>query len=321
MPDHFVAFWNVENLFDVEGALDRPVWLARNLKQELAGWNEPVLAHKIAQLSRVIMGMNAGQGPDLLGVCEVENRAVLVKLTTALAALGRSYEIAHADTADQRGIDVAFLYDPLRYEEREQFHHVILKRTATRDLFQVNFAVRASGRELIVIGNHWPARSEGQLESEPFRIIAGETLAYWHQRIREIKGKDAAIIVMGDFNDEPFDRSVRDYALGSYDREKVMRSDTPRLFNLMWPLMGKRRGSHYFDNFACVLDQFMVSRGLLQAGAPFAVLEDTVAIEQPAGMVTKGAYPGPVRYGRPSGGLNQDGFSDHFPISMIVREA
>jgi len=31
MDQHFIAWWNLENLFDVEGTLppDRPEWLAR----------------------------------------------------------------------------------------------------------------------------------------------------------------------------------------------------------------------------------------------------------------------------------------------------
>jgi predicted extracellular nuclease len=58
--------------------------------------------------------MNTGQGPDLLGVCEVENRFVidrLVERVNAKLAAPRSYAVVHADTDDLRGIDVAFIYD------------------------------------------------------------------------------------------------------------------------------------------------------------------------------------------------------------------
>jgi endonuclease/exonuclease/phosphatase family metal-dependent hydrolase len=320
MPDYFIAFWNLENLFDVEGA-ERPAWLANQLKKELRGWDETILNTKIAQLCQVIMGMNGGAGPDILGVCEVENRPVLQKLTKALRSHGRRYGIAHADTKDERGIDVAFFFDTSKFRAVRTFSHAILKRTATRDLFQANLHVLGSGRELMVVGNHWPSRSGGRFESEPYRMTAGETLSYWHKRIFEEKGARAPVITMGDFNDEPFDRSLIEYALATYDREKVLQADVPRFFNLMWPLLGRRLGTHYFDNFATMLDQFMVSRGMLQAGAVFSVLEDTVTIERPAGMVSGGAYPSPIRFGRPSAGLNLRGFSDHYPISMTIREA
>lgn len=54
--------------------------------------------------------MNNGAGPDLLGVCEIESQTVvqllLDQLNTRLPA-PRSYKIVHADTDDERGIDVA----------------------------------------------------------------------------------------------------------------------------------------------------------------------------------------------------------------------
>ena len=49
MPSYYVAFWNVENLFDVDGSPDRPEWLQKALARELAGWNAEVLALKIEQ--------------------------------------------------------------------------------------------------------------------------------------------------------------------------------------------------------------------------------------------------------------------------------
>lgn len=78
--------------------------------------------------------MNGGRGPDVLGLCEVENRHVLEQLATALAPAGRRYGIAHADTGDERGIDVAFLHDTAVFEVNpaEVFSHYIVKRTANR---------------------------------------------------------------------------------------------------------------------------------------------------------------------------------------------
>ena len=321
MSHYTIAFWNVENLFDVENSPHRPAWLQRHLAQELKGWNETVLTRKISQLAHLIQQLNNGLGPDVLGVCEIENRPVLERLVKALPVAGRDYQIVHADTADERGIDVAFIYDNQIFEKKEQFSQVILKRTATRDLFQVTLQLRHSGRELILIGNHWPSRLGGQFESEPYRMLAGETLAYWHERIIDIKGKDTAILAMGDFNDEPFSRSLVDYALSTYQRQKVMNAQTPRFYNLMWPLLGARLGTHYYDNIAGILDQFLVSRGLLKAGAALSVDQPSVKIEQFPEMAATGSYPAPIRFGRPSEGLNENGFSDHYPISVVLRES
>jgi endonuclease/exonuclease/phosphatase family metal-dependent hydrolase len=321
MPSYYVAFWNLENLFDVDGSPDRPEWLQRALARELAGWNAEVLAAKIDQLARIIRQMNGGAGPDVLGVCEIENEHVLRLLIDALALTTRDYDVAHADTSDERGIDVAFLFDRTIFEKREQFSQVILKRNATRDLFQVTLGIRASGRELIVIGNHWPARSAGLYELEPYRILAAETLGYWHERIADIKGADLPVLAMGDFNDEPFSRSLTDYALSTIQAAKVLNARAPRFFNLMWPLLGERRGTHYFDHFATLLDQFLASRPLLERTAPIRVDPESVRIEAFPEMVARGDYPAPRRFGRPSSGLDRTGFSDHYPIAVMLHES
>lgn len=74
-------------------------------------------------------------------------------------------------------------------------------------------------RLFVVVGNHWPARSGGNLESAAYRAIAGETLAYFHERILEVKGVETPVLAMGDFNDEPFDRSLVEYALSTQSRQ------------------------------------------------------------------------------------------------------
>ncbi len=320
MKTHSVAWWNVENLFDVEGSPARSDKLNRTLRSELTGWNEAVLTRKITNLAAIISQLNGGRGPDLLGVCEVENRPVLQRLVEALAPLGRNYLVAHHDTADERGIDVAFIYDRAKFLAEETFSHTIQKRTATRELFQVNFRT-AAGRLLVVIGNHWPSKLGGGRESEAYRIIAGETLAYFNARIEAIHGDDTPILVMGDFNDEPCDRSLTDHALSSRLRTQVLYANTPRLLNLMWPLMGRGLGTYYYSNTALMIDQFLISGGLLKAKSKLKAAEASPVIVQLPEMTAAGRYPVPVRFGRPTSGLNQSGYSDHFPITLDLLES
>jgi predicted extracellular nuclease len=331
MPNHCIAFWNVENLLDVEDApLDRrPDKVRRALKvgtatSEVKGWDQAALDRKIGRLALVITQMNGGRGPDILGVCEVENRHVLDLLAAALAPTGRSYAVVHADTADQRGIDVAFLYDPTVFEVEAGavFSHYIVKRTATRDLLQVNF-LDTRGRRLVCIGNHWPSRLGGRFESEPFRIIAAETLAYFHERIAEIHGKDVAMLAMGDFNDEPWDRSLAEHARSYRTRAKVTRATSPALLNLMWPAGGALKGTHFHGNQPGVLDQLLVSKGLLTGKSGFTVQAEATAVLDLPVMVKGGVYPQPHRHGRPASPASHDadGFSDHYPIVTVLRSS
>lgn len=50
MVKHFLAWWNLENLFDVENSADRIPWLQKELAKYLKGWYEAVLNKKISNL-------------------------------------------------------------------------------------------------------------------------------------------------------------------------------------------------------------------------------------------------------------------------------
>ncbi len=320
MPTTYsIAWWNLENLFNVSDCHFRAEHLQKRLAKELKGWSEGILRRKLMNLGSIIKQMNDGNGPDLLGVCEVESVQVLEMLLEELEPLGRNYRISHYDMPDGRGIDVAFIYDNDKFTAEEQFTHTVVKRSATRDLYQVNFSTKR-GRTLVLVGNHWPSRSGGQYASEPYRINAAETLSYWLERIEEVHGNNAAVLVMGDFNDEPFDRSMTQYALSQRQRRKVLYARTPALYNLMWSLMGQSLGTHYYDNNVGMLDQFLISKGMLRSKAKFKVVSKSVEIFRPEEMVSKGRYPAPIRFGRPSSEMNKEGFSDHFPILMKLEE-
>jgi endonuclease/exonuclease/phosphatase family metal-dependent hydrolase len=316
---HTIAFWNLENLFDVADSPRRSDKLRRVLGKAVRGWDESRLSRKLEQLARVIRALNDQRGPDLLGVCEVENRHVLERLAAQLAPLGRRYDIAHADTRDQRGIDVAFLYDRDRFTAEAQFSHWVMRRTATRDLFQVNFRT-AGGRPLVVVGNHWPARLPDAAETAGYRAIAGETLAYFHQRIREELGRDTPVLAMGDFNDEPFAASLTRHALARRSRARVSNARSPVFLNLMWPLLGRGEGTLYHHHAPFLFDQFLANQALLKQRAPLRALPETAAIFRLPAMTRPGDYPEPIRFGGLGKTVNRDGFSDHFPIIMELGE-
>ena len=325
MGTHYVAWWNVENLFDEEDAPPdrRPDKVRRAIARDIKGWTAQLRDRKVAQLAAVIARMNDGVGPDLLGVGEVENRYVLDLLVQAIGTHlpGRGYQIVHADTDDARGIDVAFLYDPqiVTASPDEIFFHVVMRRTATREIVQVNFRTNA-GRTWSVFGNHWPSRSGGQAESAGYRDIAGETLAYFHQRALEVHGSHTPALAMGDFNDEPFDTSLVVHALSTRQPRNVVNATTePRLWNLMWPITGRPEGSFYFDNQPNMLDQFLVNKNMIVQDAPIRAIPGSAELIRFDDMVT-GEYRRPRPFGGMGKPVDQNGFSDHFPIGMKISE-
>ncbi len=279
-----------------------------------------LLDKKISQLASIISQMNGGKGPEILGVCEVENKYVMDLLIDALDPLGRNYVVEHHDMKDGHGIDVGFIYDADLFTAEAQFSHFVMRRTGTRDLFQVNFRTKKN-RLLVLVGNHWPSRAGGDaLVSAGYRAIAGETLAYFHERILEVTGKDTPVLAMGDFNDEPFDRSLENYAQSQRSRTKVINATSPHFLNLMWPIMGQSQGTLYFDNCPNLFDQFLANKNMLKANSPIEAMPDSVGIVRFPEMMSKGDYPQPINFGGMGKPVNEKGFSDHFPVAVKVKE-
>ena len=69
-----------------------------------------------------------------------------------------------------------------------------------------------------------------------------------------------------------------------------------------------------------MLDQFLVSRGMLRRDAPIKPINESVSVLRCPEMVSGSVYKTPKRFGRPSSGLDRSGFSDHYPIAVTLRE-
>lgn len=354
-----VAFWNLQNLFDAKlSAIAADLgYTADN------GWTEAVVESKLDHLAEVIRLMHDGQMPDLLGVCEVENKNLMERLASRLDA--DRYAVAHVDSPDIRGIDASLLYDRSVFYPHPEMPLRAVKvsnRFPTRDIFEVPLCLHGSDTELIVYVNHWPSRSMGKYESEPLRISVANHLGRLiddqvkMDRLDYLQMPDTEetmtllnqrwnrnILLMGDFNDEPFDRSILDYLKASsgtdHLEEKIKasrgrdRQHTPTpsayfkeqayLFNCMWPVLAQPdTGTLYYSgstNSMNVLDQFMISRGLYygQQGLRFDC--DSVEIFRPD-IMSSSRKGRPVSFEYDKRGTKAPrGYSDHFPITGILK--
>ena len=350
-----VASWNLQNLFDTT-ASD----IAADLEFTPAqGWDAAALDQKLTNLATVIKAMHGGQGPDLLGIVEVETKELLEQLIerTGLAHL----KVAHVDSPDIRGIDTSLIYSGDLFElAGEPVGHLMHLRHPTRDVFEVPLMLKANGVGLRVFVNHWPSRRNGQFESEPLRIAVAENCSLLVDQmvkftrseylampdtdatLAELNARfDANGIFMGDFNDEPFSRSVVDYLLAGKDVDHIEepvkkatsadephRTHTPTaahylelkayLFNCMGPLAGASdtgtltfsEGTHTMN----LLDQFMITRGLLFGRQGLQFKRDSVRIFKHPSMTTVGKQR-PIAFDKKT----KKGTSDHFPIEAEIE--
>ena len=361
MSEIKVAFWNLQNLFDTvssEIALDFDF-----IPSE--GWTESAYEKKIENLAQVINKLhekennddnNEDFSPDLLGICEVENKKVVEDLITKI---GRSdYKIAHKESPDFRGIDVSLIYSGDLLELKNFEGHLIHKRYPTRDICVATFRVKQNDAELVVFVNHWSSRSSGILATEPMRItvaehcgmLVDEVLKFNREeyaimpdnestRDKLLERWDRNILLMGDFNDEPFDKSILDYLRAGRDLDRIeeellpktknkhdlkdyLKSKRPYLVNCMWPLLGNAdKGSYFYSgttnvNTMHMLDQFIVSRGLYYGNQKIKMLTDTVKVYSPQFLWTsqdsanRKGKERPKRFNKDT----LDGYSDHFPV-------
>ena len=141
--DLVIASWNLENLFDTED--DPNVEFDEDFSPDKPKkWTTERLEIKLKNLSSIISKMNGGKGPDVLGVCEIENRKVVEMLVEKLKPLGRKYEIVHKDSPSDRGIDCAIIFDSGVFSLADsKFHFVDAEKT--RDIVEAKLRRNDTG--------------------------------------------------------------------------------------------------------------------------------------------------------------------------------
>lgn len=237
-----VLFYNVENLFDT---LDTPDQIDEEyLPSAKKKWNSERYWEKINHINTV---MNEFEDIALMGVCEIENKAVLKDVVKRQK---KKLKIVHFESADRRGIDVGLLYNKKTFCLKKKGYlrfslTVDGEPKPTRDIL---FAELKHKKDRIyVLVNHWPSRRGGQKESEPNRMLASQTARKYIDSVL-LLDPNAKIIMMGDLNDYPENNSV----------QNVMKKLSP----MIEKSSGKHGGSHSYRNEWNVLDHILISQGL-----------------------------------------------------------
>lgn len=317
----FVAFWNLENLFDTTDDIDKDD--ADFLPDGSSEWTEERLERKMFNLSRAIRLMNNEHGPDILGVCEIEHQYLLDSMSQQFLS-DFNFKSATLEAPDNRGIDNGVLYKAdrlkLLYVQGDTVH--LPDRYPTRLIFQAVFET-LSKDTLYVFVNHWPSRRGGEEKSEPNRIAAAITLRASIDKVFS-KNPSAKVIAMGDFNDEPTNVSVLNHLKAapfkcSTEADNNFAIDTETdLFNLSYEKYEAGEGSYKYREDWNMIDQIIVSRELVIGnGLKYAC--DSYDIHKPGLIVTQSGQfqgaPFPTFGGRRYLG----GYSDHFAVYAIFN--
>jgi len=313
-----IAFYNIENLFDT---IDSPnTHDSEFLPDGARKWNSEKYYKKLDNMARVISEIGTElvpTGPAVIGLSEVENRSVLEDLVKRPLLASRNYQIVHFDSPDERGVDVAFLYQPN-----------IFKLTNARAVHITNLPENDKTRDLLVISgyfdgemmhflvNHWPSRGGGQKESEIKRILVAQNDRAVIDSILKTD-PNAKIVFMGDLNDDPIDKSVKVYMRTKGKIKKLQDGD---LYNPMEEKFKSGDGTLGYNDAWNLFDQLIISQGLIGEDKSTYKFKNATVFRKPYLITKEGQYEGyPLRTFSYDEFIN--GYSDHLPVYLyIVKE-
>lgn len=304
-----VMFYNVENIFDPK---DDPNKRDEEFTSEGdRNWDNYRFYSKLNRSAKALLACGGWQPADIIGICEIENRFVLEQLIEKTVLKKVPYEIVHFESRDRRGIDVGLLYHKekmtLLHAQKVEVNFPWDSTYYTRDILWATFQLPSDTLHVFV--NHWPSRWGGQLQTEPARVHAAKTVRLVTDSLFA-QNPMAKVIVMGDFNDGPQNRSIKEVLLDS-------ENGTPFFFNLMEE-NEFFEGSHKYQAEWGFLDQIIVSHSLLRerkwhlddeakvCGLDFLLMPD----EKYLGIKPKRSFIG-FTY--------QEGFSDHLPVFIDLE--
>lgn len=305
-----VGFYNIENLFDT---IDDPQTSDSDfLPNAPMQWNAERYAKKQADMAKVIAAMN----PSVIGLAEVENKAVLEYLVAQSSLKASNYGIVHFDSPDERGIDVALLYKKADFKVKNSKSHRITFTDApadrTRDILEVNGILRG-GSEVTFFVNHWPSRRGGAEESEAKRVFVAQKLRQLTDSIFA-KNAKANIVAVGDLNDEPYNKSLLT-GLGavSYATDSIVSSRQNVLYNMGAPIKRSGKGTSWYKGWS-VIDQILVSGSFISSQNKIVSADSQVVFKESYMLFTDRASGEGLPSRTYTGEKYRGGFSDHFPI-------
>jgi hypothetical protein len=315
-----IGFYNLENLFDTQHDQGKNDY--EFLPDGKSRWTQKRYEHKLHNLAQVLSEMGTdelpGVGCAVIGVAEVENSRCLKDLCNEPALKARNYRFCHVEGPDKRGIDCALLYNPDLFQVRDVhlepyvYERKSDKGPSTRGFLTVSGTL--AGEHLTIIVCHWPSRGSASY----YRELAGRQVEVLKDRLQK-KDPSVKIIIMGDMNDDPHNKSMAK-ALGA---KRDIRDVNPGgLYNPWWKTLDNGTGTLKYDGAWNLFDQIVVSYNLL----PHGDAGDNVKLKLQKHQIfrrdylfqSKGAYKGSLK--RTFGGGNWlDGYSDHLPTVIYLK--
>lgn len=313
-----VAFYNLENLFDTinnNGKYDLEFSPAGSRQWD--GRKYWAKINNLAYCISEIKNRNQNIVPAIIGVSEIENRSVLDDLVKAAPIADWNLKVVHHDSPDRRGVDVGLLYNPRYFRVlRVTNHRLTIPRPGfenfrTRDQMCVTGLLGKTKVSIIV--NHWPSRLGGQEQSSHLREAAAALSKQVADSLWAIDPYQG-VIIMGDLNDDPQDKSCAQVLGAKRDAKNV---GPHEFYNPWWKKLDNGIGTLAYKGSWNLFDQIIVSGTLLRTHTNGLHYTGSRVNNFDFLFDTQGQRQGyPLRTF--ASGIWLNGYSDHFPTEIFL---
>jgi len=313
-----ICFYNLENYFDPENdSLKNDDAFTPDGSNHYTNYR---FKKKTTNMAKVIIAMGGWEAPEIIGICEVENDNAIKKLIYNSALNTYKYRFIHYESGDSRGIDVALLYRPDKFKVIYSSPIIIAdtgnNSLKTRDILYVKgISPFHPFDTLHILVNHWPSRYGGYAQSIEKRNLVASVL---RQVIDSLlcNNKHAAILIMGDFNDYPYDESIVNYLNASSNPNELASN---QLLNTMFPYLSMNNiGSHKYQEHWGLLDQIIVSQSMISGMNGWKIKSSAVIFNADFLLEPDEKFLGTKTLRTYSGMKYLGGYSDHLPVFIDV---
>lgn len=316
-PSYTIAFYNCENLFDI---YDDPETLDDDFTPEGSKkWTANKYKNKIGKLSMTISKIGHEETknlPSLVGLAEVENEEVVRDLIDNENLGFERMDYVHYDSWDERGIDVALLYNKkvFNVEHSEPIRPPQIyggnAMDRTRDILYVKGKLLETTMHVFVV--HLPSKRDENY-NKPLRDAIIQKLRGRINYILEDE-EDPNIIILGDFNTDPDADSLKKYLKGKKSKPEL---DEYGLFNPMELLARDGHFTTVHRKNWLLFDQMLFSPSFLSSHNKPNLIDTKIFNPMFLQEWDHRFRHQPFRtyVGRKYLG----GYSDHFPIYSIIK--
>jgi len=314
-----IGFWNVENLYDT---INDVMKNDEEFTPEGANrWTGERYRKKLDRLAEVISQMATDVTPDglaIMGMCEIENVHVVEDLVRHPLLKSRNYNIVHIEGPDARGVDPSFIYNPKYFRVKKSVSYPVHLETdtshKTRDILVVS-GFFPGEEPMAILVNHWPSRRGGEAASRPNRIKAGKVARHIADSLMKDNPK-IKIAIMGDFNDDPVNESIKK-SIGTY--ASIDKAVPSEFFNPMEKLFKEGIGTLAYRDSWNLFDQILLNHPWIPGDYITWQYYSVRVFNKPFLRTDFGNFKGyPFRTF--SGGTYTGGYSDHFPVYIIIAK-